>query len=93
MINTECLTTISSCNAIFDSTHKIRVCSTHISYNRPQSSVFIKAANDAVKVQALGPEVVPVVGTALVGRSVIVGAVHLAMEAAVQSIRIVTRSS
>jgi len=57
-----------------------------------RSPAFVEAANAAVKTQALGPEVVPVVATELPGRAVTTGAVLLAMETAVKSIRIVTRA-
>lgn len=55
-----------------------------------QSSIFVEAANDAVKQEALGPEVVPVVATELGGTAVSRGTVLLAMEQAVRSLRIVT---
>lgn len=57
-----------------------------------RSPVFVQAANAAVKAQALGPEVVPVVASELPGRAVTTGAVLLAMDNAVKSIRIVTRA-
>ncbi len=55
-----------------------------------QSSVFVAAANEAVKQQALGPEVVPVIATELGGTAVSRGTVLLAMDHAVRSLRIVT---
>jgi len=57
-----------------------------------KSRKFVGAANDAVKQQALGPEVVPVVATELKGTAVSLGTVVLAMDNAVRSVRIVTTS-
>lgn len=55
-----------------------------------KSPTFVRAADAAVKQQALGPEVVPVVATELKGRAVSLGTVLLAMDHAVRSVRIVT---
>ena len=55
-----------------------------------KSPKFVAAANNAVKQQALGPEVVPVVATELKGKAVSLGTVVLAKENAVRSVRIVT---
>lgn len=55
-----------------------------------KSPTFVRSANDAVKQQALGPEVVPVVATELKGNAVSRGTVLLAMDNAVRSVRIVT---
>jgi len=57
-----------------------------------KSRKFVAAADNAVKQQALGPEVVPVVATELKGKAVSLGTVVLAMENAVRSVRIVTTS-
>jgi predicted NBD/HSP70 family sugar kinase len=57
-----------------------------------KSPTFVQAVDAAVKQQALGPEVVPVVATDLKGRSVSLGTVLLAMDNAVRSVRIVTTS-
>lgn len=55
-----------------------------------KSPLFVRAVDAAVKLQALGPEVVPVVATELKGRAVSLGTVLLAMDNAVRSVRIVT---
>lgn len=57
-----------------------------------KSPLFVRAVDAAVKLQALGPEVVPVVATELKGRAVSLGTVLLAMDNAVRSVRIVTTS-
>ncbi len=57
-----------------------------------RSRVFVRAVNAAVQHQALGPEAVPVLASALSGHSVATGAVLLAMDHAVRSIRIRTTS-
>ncbi|HSC88834.1 MAG TPA: ROK family transcriptional regulator [Polyangiaceae bacterium] len=57
------------------------------------SSAFVDAVRAAVEEQVLGPERVPVITTALAGESVTTGAVMLAMDHAVQSVRIVSTGS
>lgn len=55
-----------------------------------RSRVLVRAVNASVQQQALGPEAVPVLASALSGHSVAIGAVLLAMDHAVRSIRIRT---
>lgn len=58
-----------------------------------RSPLFVRAVNEAVERQALGPEVVPVLGSSLTGHAVTTGAVLLAMDRAVRSLRIMTTSA